>query len=81
MLAPMNETISPTLLLGGALFLGIGLYLIQRGRFVIPVLLGRSAYFRQRPRAARYLFYFILTFGILAAGTGCRILLTWLRGV
>jgi hypothetical protein len=80
MLAIMNEAISPTSLLGGALLLGIGLYLIQRARFLFPAVMARSAYLRQHPQVARYLFYLILTFGIVAAGTGCRVLYGWVRG-
>ena len=75
----MNETISPTLLLAAALMLGGGLYLIQRGRFLVPALMRRNRYLRTHPRVARSLFLVLLTLGIVIAGTGCRILLTWLR--
>lgn len=74
----MNESIPPSLLLLAAILLGTGLYLIQRSRFLVPALMRRSPLLRARPRLARGLLLVLLTLGILVAGMGCRILLTWL---
>jgi hypothetical protein len=76
----MDTANSPTLLLLGAILLGTGLYLIQRGRFLVPLLMRRIAFLGARPRLARYLLMFLLTVGILSGGMGCRIILNWLRG-
>ncbi len=79
MLARMDRLFSPSLLLAGALLLGLGLYLIQRGRFLLPALMLRSLFLRRRPRVARLLYLTLLTFGVFTGGMGCRILLAWLR--
>jgi hypothetical protein len=75
----MEDGFSPTLILLGAILLGTGLYFIQRGRFLVPALMQRGAYLRQRPRTARGLLMLLLTLGILIAGVGCQLLTTWLR--
>ena len=56
--------------------IGIGLYLIQRGRFLLPALMQRIPYLRTHPKVARFLFLLLLTLGVLSAGMGCRILLS-----
>jgi LPXTG-motif cell wall-anchored protein len=73
-----GQTFSPTLLLLGALMFGLGLYLIQRGRFLIPAMMSRSLYLRERPRLARTLVMLLLLLGTLFGGLGCRILFAWL---
>ncbi len=73
----MNEPLSPTTLLGGALLLGSGLYLIQRSRFLLLALMRRIPALRTRARAARGLLLVLLTLGVLLGGMGCRILLQW----
>jgi hypothetical protein len=75
----MDTAFSPTLLLLGALMLGSGLYLIQRGRFLTPALMRRSRWLAGHPREARMFYLFLLTLGVLSGGMGCRILLAWLR--
>ncbi|MBA3533606.1 MAG: hypothetical protein H0T73_16940 [Ardenticatenales bacterium] len=76
----MDTLPSPTLLLLGAILLGAGLYLIQRGRFLVPLLMRRIPALGARPRLARNLLMFLMTVGILSGGMGCRIILTWMRG-
>ncbi len=75
----MNETITPTLLITASMMIGIGLYFIQRGRFLIPALMYRIPYLRTRPKVARFLFLLLLTLGVVSAGMGCRILLSAYR--
>lgn len=75
----MNETITPTLLIMASMMIGIGLYFIQRGRFLLPALMHRIPYLRRRPKVARFLFLLLLTLGIVSAGMGCRILLSAYR--
>jgi hypothetical protein len=75
----MTETFSPTLLLASALLLGVGLYFIQRGRFLVLALMRRIPVLARNPRLARYLVIALLTLGILSAGLGCRILVAWMR--
>ncbi len=77
-LCRMDSGFSPTLLLLGALLLGVGLYFIQRGRFLVLALMQRVGYLKRNPRAARWLLLLLLTLGILAGGMGCRILVAWL---
>ncbi|MGH2542701.1 MAG: hypothetical protein ACRDIB_07885 [Ardenticatenaceae bacterium] len=79
MLPAMSEGFSPTLTLWGAILLGAGLYLVQRGRFLVPALMKRSGYLRARPRVARALVMLLLTLGIVVGGLGCQILFTALR--
>lgn len=74
----MTPSISPSTLLAAALLLGLGLYLIQRGRFLVPALMRRFPYLGARPVLARRLLLVLLTLGVLAGGMGCRILMQWL---
>lgn len=75
----MDATFSPTQVLLAALALGAGLYLIQRGRFLVVALMHRIPPLGRNPRLARGLLLLLLTLGILIGGLGCRYLWAWLR--
>jgi hypothetical protein len=69
-----TPTPTPLVLFVAALMIGAGLYVVQRGRIVLPHLFSRVPYIRTRPRLSGYLFLAILTLAIVLAGFGCRIL-------
>lgn len=72
--------IGPTLVLTAAVMVGAGIYLIQRSRFIVPVMIRHVPYLRTRPHVARRLLMLLMTVGILMAGVGCRILFEAARG-
>ncbi|MDQ4075819.1 MAG: hypothetical protein M3220_06170 [Chloroflexota bacterium] len=75
----MDEPLSPSLLMAAALLVGVGLYLIQRSRFLVPALMMRSQYLRTHLRLARGMLLFLLTLGVLFGGMGCRIIFLWFQ--
>jgi hypothetical protein len=69
-----TPTPTPLVLFTAALMIGAGLYIIQRGRVVLPQLFSRVPYLRTHRRVSGYLFLIILTLSLVLAGFGCRIL-------
>jgi hypothetical protein len=68
------DRISPLSLVAAALMIGAGLYVIQRGRVVLPQLFSRIPFLREHRRASGYLYLAVLTLSIVMAGFGCRML-------
>lgn len=68
------DSTSPLTLVGAALMVGAGLYVIQRGRIIFPYLFDKVPFLHNNRRASGFLFLLCLTLSVVMAGFGCRIL-------
>lgn len=69
-----TPTTSPIMLIVAAAMIGVGIYVIQRGRFVLPHIFSKVPFLRTHRGFSRNLFWVLLTLGVVVAGLGCRIL-------